>query len=59
MKYDEEYNSFKFNQKEKELILNALSYAYWHNRSLSEPDRDSTDALYWLLHNAGRMSDAN
>lgn len=59
MKYDEEYNSFKFNPKDMEMILNALSYAHRHDCSLSQPDRDHIDGLYWLLHNSGRLNLAN
>lgn len=52
MKYDEEYNSYKFNTKDMELILDALSYVHWNDKSLSKPDRDYIHGLYQSLDNS-------
>lgn len=49
MKYDDEYGTFKFNTKDMEIILDALSYANWNDRSLSQSDRDYIDGLYESL----------
>lgn len=59
MKYDEEYNSFKFNPKDIEMLLSSLSYAHRNDNSLSQPDKDRIDGLYWLFHNSGRFELAN
>lgn len=53
MKYDNEYDSFKFDTKDMEIILDALSYAHWHDASLTQSDRDYIDNLYQSLDNAG------
>lgn len=53
MKYDEEYNSYKFNTRDMELILDALSYVHWNDKSLSKSDRDYIDGLYQSLDNSG------
>lgn len=54
MKYDEEYGTYKFSTRDMEFILDALSYAHWNNKSLSESDRDYIDGLYQSLDNSGR-----
>lgn len=36
-----------------EIILDALSYAHWNDKSLSESDRDYIDGLYQSLDNSG------
>ena len=36
-----------------EIILDALSYAHWHDASLTQSDRDYIDNLYQSLDNAG------
>jgi hypothetical protein len=53
MKYDEEYGSYRFSTKDMEIILDALSYAHWNDKSLSESDRDYIDGLYQSLDNSG------
>jgi hypothetical protein len=53
MKYDDEYNSYKFSTKDMEFILDALSYTHWNDKSLSESDRDYIDGLYQSLDNSG------
>lgn len=53
MKYDDEYGTFKFTTKDMEIILDALSYAHWHDASLTQSDRDYIDGLYQSLDNAG------
>jgi hypothetical protein len=53
MKYDEEYGTYKFNTKDMEIILDALSYVHWNDKSLSESDRDYIDGLYQSLDNSG------
>jgi hypothetical protein len=52
MKYDDEYNSYKFNVRDMEIILDALSYAHWNDKSLSTSDRDYIDGLYQSLENS-------
>ena len=52
MKYDDEYNSFRFTPKDMEIILEALSYVHQHDRSLSQSDRDYLDGIYQSLENA-------
>lgn len=53
MKYDDEYGTFKFNVRDMETILDALSYAHWNDKSLSQSDRDYIDGLYESLENSG------
>ena len=53
MKYDEEYGSYKFSTKDMEIILDALSYAHWNDKSLSQSDRNYIDGLYQSLDNSG------
>ena len=53
MKYDEEYNSYRFTSKDMEIILNALSYVHWNDRSLNEDERNYIDGLYQSLDNSG------
>lgn len=53
MRYDDEYGSFKFTGLDMELILNALSYSHWNDRSLTQDERDYIDGLYQSLDNAG------
>lgn len=53
MKYDDEYGSYKFNTKDMEIILDALSYVHWNDKSLSESDRNYIDGLYQSLDNSG------
>lgn len=57
MKYDEEYGSFKFTNYDMEIILNALSYSHWNDRSLSQNEKDYIDGLYQSLDNAGVYGD--
>lgn len=52
MKYDDEYNSYRFSVRDMEIILDALSYAHWNDRSLVESDRDYIDGLYQSLENS-------
>jgi len=52
MKYDDEYNSYRFSVKDMEIILDALSYAHWNDKSLSTSDRDYIDGLYQSLENS-------
>jgi len=52
MTYDPEYNSFRFNSTDMELILNALSYVHWNDKCLSQKERDYIDGLYQSLENA-------
>lgn len=56
MRYDPEYNSFKFNTKDLEIILDALSYVHWNDKSLSVSDRDYIDGLYESLDKSGVKS---
>lgn len=56
MTYDPEYNSFRFNTRDMEIILDALSYVNWNDRSLSQKDRDYIDGLYESLDNAGQFA---
>lgn len=53
MKYDEEYGTYKFNSVDMEIILNALSYAHWNDRTLTQNERDYIDGLYQSLDNSG------
>lgn len=53
MKDDPEYNSFKFSPKDMEIILDALSYVHWNDKSISQSDRDYIDGLYQSLDNIG------
>jgi len=53
MKYDEEYGSYKFNTRDMELILDALSYAHCNDNSLSHSDSDYIDGLYQSFDNSG------
>jgi hypothetical protein len=59
MKYDDEYGSFKFNSKDMEIILDALSYVHWNDKSISQSDRDYIDGLYESLDNAGVVSSSS
>jgi len=52
MKYDDEYNSYRFSVKDMEIILDALSYAHWNDKALSTSDRDYIDGLYQSLENS-------
>lgn len=49
MTYDTEYNSYRFSPIDMEYILNALSYAHWNDRGLSEHDKNYIDSLYQSL----------
>lgn len=53
MKYDEEYNSYRFDPKDMEIILNALSYVHWNDKSLTVDERNYIDGLYQSLDNSG------
>ena len=53
MKYDDEYGSYRFSTKDMEIILDALSYVHWNDKSLSKSDRDYIDGLYQSLDNSG------
>jgi hypothetical protein len=53
MKYDPEYNSFRFNTKDMEIILDALSYVRWNDKSISQSDRDYINGLYQSLDKSG------
>jgi hypothetical protein len=53
MKYDPEYNSFRFNTKDMEIILDALSYVCWNDKSISKSDRDYINGLYHSLDKSG------
>lgn len=53
MKYDHEYGTFKFNVRDMEIILDALSYVHWNDRSLSQSDKDYIDGLYESLESSG------
>lgn len=53
MVYDPEYNSYRFNARDMEIILDALSYVHWNDKSLSMSDRDYIDGLYQSLDNSG------
>lgn len=53
MKYDDEYGTFKFNVRDMEIILDALSYVHWNDKSLNQSDRDYIDGLYESLENSG------
>lgn len=53
MKYDDEYGTYKFNTVDMELILNALSYAHWNDKSLTQTERDYMDGLFQRLENSG------
>jgi hypothetical protein len=53
MKYDEEYNSYRFDSKDMEIILNALSYVHWNDKSLNVDERNYIDGLYQSLDNSG------
>lgn len=52
MKYDAEYNSYRFSEKDMDIILDALSYVHWNDRSLTLSDRDYIDGLYQSLDNS-------
>ena len=51
MTYDAEYNSYRFNEKDMDIILDALSYVHWNDRGLSQSDRNYIDSLYKNLDN--------
>lgn len=53
MKYNDEYGSYSFSTRDMEVILDALSYAHWNDRSLSKYDRDYISDLYESLDNSG------
>lgn len=53
MKYDQEYNSYRFNSKDMDIILNALSYVHWNDKTLTEDERNYVDGLYQSLDNSG------
>ena len=56
MTYDAEYNSYRFNEKDMDIILDALSYVHWNDRGLSQSDRNYIDILYKNLDNS-RLSE--
>lgn len=56
MMFNAERNSFCFDARDMEIILDALSYVNWNDRSLSQNDRDYIDGLYESLDNAGRFA---
>ena len=55
MKYDGDYGTFTFSQKDMEIILDALSFTHSHDTSLSQYDRDYIDGLYQSLDNSGSV----
>lgn len=59
MKYDEEYNSYRFSAKDIDIILDALSYVHWNDKSLAQADRDYIDGLYQSLDNSYSLVGAN
>ena len=52
MTYDPEYNSYRFSTKDMEIILDALSYVHWNDKSINNSDRDYIDGLYQSLDNS-------
>jgi len=38
MKYDEEYNTYKFSREEIKVLLESLLFHQWHNKYLSDKD---------------------
>lgn len=52
MKYDPEYNSYKFSSKDIDIILNALSFSHWNDHSLSQSEKDYIDGLYQSIDNS-------
>jgi hypothetical protein len=42
-------NSYSFDERDMEIILNALSYIHWNDRDLTEDDRNYIDGLYQSL----------
>lgn len=57
MKYDIEYNSFKFSSRDMNIILNALSFTHWNDKNLSDEDRTYMDGLYQSLENSGKLAE--
>lgn len=55
MKLDDEYGSYTFSVKDMEIILDALSYVHWNDRSISESDRNYISNLYESLDNSGQV----
>ena len=45
-------NNYSFDARDIEIILNALSYAHWNDRELTEEDRNYMDSLYQSLDNS-------
>jgi hypothetical protein len=45
MKYDDEYNTFKFNNKDMEIIINALYYYSRNDVSINEFDSNYVNGL--------------
>lgn len=42
-------NTYTFDSKDMEIILNALSYVHWNDRDLTQGERDYIDGLYQSL----------
>jgi hypothetical protein len=53
MKYDEEYNSYKFSKQDMEIILDALSFYHSRSTNVSQCDPDYIDGLFQSLENSG------
>jgi hypothetical protein len=53
MKYDEEYNSYKFSKQDMEIILDALSFYHSQSTNVSQCDLDYIDGLFQSLENSG------
>mgnify|MGYP006094881515 CR=1 FL=1 len=48
---DEEYNVRSLTVQDVDLILDALSYVHWNDRSLSSSDRDCISNIYQNFNN--------
>lgn len=49
MEYIKDNNSYQLTTKEMEIILDALSYVHWSDKSISPDDRNFISNLYESL----------
>jgi len=45
-------NTYSFDARDIEIILDSLSYSHWNDRNLTEEDRNYIDGLYQSLENS-------
>lgn len=56
MRYDAEYNSYKFSPEDLKIILNCLSFAQWNDKDISSRDSIHITNLYNFLEDSSVCS---